>query len=297
MLVTKTTRHILISGQNEIIMEPLISKSALYSAAVSNPNPLISNYAFNGFATTLCSSFPLNLNRNLARNQICLKSCGRSGMLSSFTLHCKEIGRGEYPLSLSSAYEILGVSPYCTFAELKSAFRSKVKQYHPDVSKDVENSDDMIRQVITAYEIISKNPRFNDIDRDKLSNVDPFDEPECEALDIFINETLCIGKGCPSSCVKAAPNAFSFDSWTGTARATIQGQGNDYGIQNAVSGCPRNCIHYVTPSQRIILEELLNSILESPVVATAEADILYSLITKAKFENSRYQKPKKKSSF
>ncbi|RZC89867.1 hypothetical protein C5167_035862 [Papaver somniferum] len=206
-------------------------------------------------------------------------------------------GRGEYPLSLSSAYEILGVSPYCTFAELKSAFRSKVKQYHPDVSKDVDNSDDMIRQVITAYEIISKNPGFNNIDRDELSDVDPFDEPECEALDIFINETLCIGKGCPSSCVKAVPSAFSFDSWTGTARATVQGQGNDYRIQIAVSGCPRKCIHYVTPSQRIILEELLSSILESPVGTTAEADILYSLITKAKFENSRYQKPKKKSSF
>ncbi|KAI3973387.1 hypothetical protein MKW92_050498 [Papaver armeniacum] len=277
-------------------MEPLISKTALYSAPVSNPKPLISNCAFNGFST-LGSSFPFNLNKYLTHNQICLQSCQRSTVPSSFMLHCKGNGRGEYPLSLSSAYEILGVSSNCSSAQLKSAFRLKVKQYHPDVSKDVENSDDMIRQVITAYEIISKNPRFNDIDRDELRNVDPFDEPECEALDVFVNETLCIGKGCPSSCVKAAPNAFSFDSWTGTARATIQGQGNDYGIQNAVNGCPRNCIHYVTPSQRIILEELLSSILESPVGTTAEADILYSLITKAKFENSRYQKPKKKSSF
>ncbi|XP_026438417.1 uncharacterized protein LOC113336922 isoform X1 [Papaver somniferum] len=203
-------------------MEPLISKTALYSASISNPKTLISNYIFNGLAT-LGSSFPFNLNKNFTHNQICLHSCHRSTVPSSFTLHCKGNGRGEYPLSLSSAYEILGVSPYCTFAELKSAFRSKVKQYHPDVSKDVDNSDDMIRQVITAYEIISKNPGFNNIDRDELSDVDPFDEPECEALDIFINETLCIGKGCPSSCVKAVPSAFSFDSWTGTARATVQG--------------------------------------------------------------------------
>lgn len=25
--------------------------------------------------------------------------------------------------------------------------------------------------------------------------LDPFDEPECEALDLFINEVLCVGKG------------------------------------------------------------------------------------------------------
>ncbi|KAI3980000.1 hypothetical protein MKX01_042654 [Papaver californicum] len=281
--------------QNEITltlvtMEPLISNTVLCFTPISNPRNLI---IFNGFST-LCSSFPFILHKNLTHNQVCLQFCHRSAMSSSFRLHCKDNRRGGYPISVSSAYEILGVSPYCSFAQLKSAFRSKVKQYHPDVSKDVENSDAMIRQVITAYEIITKNPQFNDIDRDELSTVDPFDEPECEALDIFINETRCIGKGCPSSCVKAVPNTFSFDSWTGTARATIQGQGNDYGIQNAVSGCPRNCIHYVTPSQRIILEELLNSILESVVGTTAEADILYSLITKAKFENSRYQKPKKK---
>uniref|UniRef100_A0A452Z218 Uncharacterized protein n=1 Tax=Aegilops tauschii subsp. strangulata TaxID=200361 RepID=A0A452Z218_AEGTS len=27
------------------------------------------------------------------------------------------------------------------------------------------------------------------------NNIDPFDEPECEARDIFVNELLCIGTG------------------------------------------------------------------------------------------------------
>lgn len=36
------------------------------------------------------------------------------------------------------------------------------------------------------------------------------------------------------------------------------GHGEDYRVQSAVNQCPRNCIHYVTPSQRIILEELLD---------------------------------------
>lgn len=26
--------------------------------------------------------------------------------------------------------------------------------------------------------------------------LDPFDNPECEAFDVFVNEAVCIGKGC-----------------------------------------------------------------------------------------------------
>ncbi|KAK3441489.1 hypothetical protein EUGRSUZ_B01873 [Eucalyptus grandis] len=69
--------------------------------------------------------------------------------------------------------------------------------------------------------------------------------------------------------------------------------GDDYQVQVAVGQCPRNCIHYVTPSQRIILEELLDSVMDVPYDTSAEADLLYSLIVKAKFENNRFRKPKK----
>ncbi|MCI27128.1 pentatricopeptide repeat-containing protein, partial [Trifolium medium] len=65
---------------------------------------------------------------------------------------------------------------------------------------------------------------------------------------------------CSSSCVERAPHAFRFDSSTGTARAFSQGQEEDYQVQCAVGQCPRSCIHYVTPSQRILLEELLHRI-------------------------------------
>ncbi|THG01579.1 hypothetical protein TEA_029759 [Camellia sinensis var. sinensis] len=185
---------------------------------------------------------------------------------------------------------ILGVVPNCSPAELKAAFRTRVKQYHPDVRKDGELSDTMIRHVIQAYQILSKYTKTEIIERECL---DPFDEPECEAFDIFINEVLCVGKGCPYSCVERAPHAFRFASSTGTAHATSQGHGEDYHVQLAVGQCPRSCIHYVTPSQRVVLEELLHSILDMPYDTSAEADLLYSLIVKAKFENNRYQKPKK----
>ncbi|KAM7469384.1 hypothetical protein LguiA_007567 [Lonicera macranthoides] len=168
----------------------------------------------------------------------------------------------------------------------------QVKQFHPDVRKDGANSDTiMIRRVIQAYEMLSNYRKSEIIERECL---DPFDEPECEALDIFVNEVLCVGKGCPYSCVNRAPHAFTFASSTGTARVTSQGHGEDYQVQQAVGQCPRSCIHYVTPSQRLILEELLHSILEMPYDCSAEADLLYALLVKAKYENNRYQKTPKK---
>ncbi|XP_020082403.1 uncharacterized protein LOC109706005 [Ananas comosus] len=94
---------------------------------------------------------------------------------------------------------------------------------------------------------------------------DPFENPECEASDLFVNEIQCVGKG----------------------------HGDDYLVQLAVGRCPRRCIHYVTPSQRAILEDLLGSVLRVPY-DLAEASLLDSLISKAKFENDRYQKPKRK---
>ncbi|KAM0036403.1 putative DnaJ domain, Chaperone J-domain superfamily [Helianthus debilis subsp. tardiflorus] len=198
-------------------------------------------------------------------------------------------GRGEESsMSVSSAYQVLDVMPDCTLSDLKAAFRTKVKQFHPDVSR---TDDTMIRLVIQAYQVLSNLSKSEIIETECL---DPFDAPECEAFDIFVNELLCVGKGCPYSCVQTAPHAFTFSSSTGTAHATSQRHGEDYQVQLAVGQCPRSCIHYVTPSQRLILEELLGSILNVPFDGSAETDLLYSLIVKAKYENNRYTKPKKK---
>ncbi|GAV63162.1 DnaJ domain-containing protein/PPR domain-containing protein/PPR_2 domain-containing protein/Fer4_15 domain-containing protein [Cephalotus follicularis] len=213
-----------------------------------------------------------------------------------FTVNCNartvEDNDDEVPLSTSSAYSVLGVEPTCSAAQLKAAFRAKVvKQFHPDVNRD-RDSDTIIRRVIGAYEMLSNYNRLDIIERECL---DPFEKPECEAFDVFVNEVLCVGRGCPYSCVERAPHAFKFVPSTGTTRATSQGHGEDFKVQLAVGQCPRSCIHYVTPSQRIILEELLNSIMNIPYDTSAEADLLYSLIVKAKFENNRYQKPKKQA--
>ncbi|KAL9229332.1 hypothetical protein vseg_004810 [Gypsophila vaccaria] len=217
-----------------------------------------------------------------------LFSSSTSSSSSSSSINCKS-SDFDVDSEAAAAYVVLGVEPGCSAAQLKSAFRAKVKEFHPDVKKNGHESDMMIRRVIQAYEMLSNYSRSEIIEREML---DPFDDPECEALDIFVNEIYCVGKGCPYSCVKQASHAFQFSS-SGTARATSQGHGEDYRVQLAVGQCPRSCIHYVTPSQRIILEELLDSILDTPYDTSAEEELLYGLIVKAKYENNRYQKPKK----
>ncbi|XP_042456350.1 uncharacterized protein LOC122040926 [Zingiber officinale] len=191
----------------------------------------------------------------------------------------------------ASPYQILGVDPAgCSQAELKAAFRARVKEFHPDLSKDKRQAETLIKRVIKAYEILSKKHQDEPYLR---PGTDPFEEPECEAYDLFINEFQCFGKGCPYSCVKTAPEAFAFCVENGTAHVISQDHGNDYLVQLAVGQCPRRCIHYVTPAQRAVLENILQSALNTPFDLT-ETLLLDSLISKAKFENNRYQKPKRK---
>uniref|UniRef100_A0A0D9WG83 J domain-containing protein n=1 Tax=Leersia perrieri TaxID=77586 RepID=A0A0D9WG83_9ORYZ len=157
---------------------------------------------------------------------------------------------------LATPFQILGLDTSASYsaAQLKAAFRSRVKEFHPDVCKDTENADLIMKRVLEAY------------------------EEQC----------------CPYSCVKRAPHAFAFADDTGTARAISQGLGNDYNVQLAVGQCPRKCICYVTPCQRIILEEVLASVLMTPY-DLSEAAVLDSLLSKATFENNRYKKPKRET--
>ncbi|XP_016478599.1 uncharacterized protein LOC107799967 isoform X2 [Nicotiana tabacum] len=233
-----------------------------YWSSLYNKNTVIGTSAF--FPTTpeniyshtfpSTSSFPLTSTHHFASLS--------SSSSSKAKCYGQNYGNDE-PLNASLAYDVLGVAPNCSADELKSAFRNKM---------------------------LSNFTKSEIIERECL---DPFDQPECEAFDLFVNETVCIGKGCPFSCAEKAPHAFTFSTLTGTACATSQGHGEDYQVHLAVGQCPRSCIHYVTPSQRIILEELLGSIMSTPYDTSAEADLLYSLIVKARFENNRYQKPKK----
>uniref|UniRef100_I1PRC0 J domain-containing protein n=1 Tax=Oryza glaberrima TaxID=4538 RepID=I1PRC0_ORYGL len=58
---------------------------------------------------------------------------------------------------LATPLQILGLdaSASYTAAQLKAAFRARVKEFHPDVCKDTENADLIMRRVLEAYEVLA----------------------------------------------------------------------------------------------------------------------------------------------
>lgn len=52
-------------------------------------------------------------------------------------------------------YEVLGVSKDATLQEIKSAFRKKAKQYHPDLNKDDPNAAEKFKEAQEAYSVLS----------------------------------------------------------------------------------------------------------------------------------------------
>ena len=52
-------------------------------------------------------------------------------------------------------YEVLGVSKNATEAEIKSAFRKKAKEFHPDLNKDNPNAAEKFKEAQEAYSVLS----------------------------------------------------------------------------------------------------------------------------------------------
>ena len=62
-------------------------------------------------------------------------------------------------------YEVLGVAKGASADEIKKAYRSKVKDLHPDRNKDNPNADAQFKEVGEAYDVLKSDDKKAAYDR------------------------------------------------------------------------------------------------------------------------------------
>ncbi len=61
-------------------------------------------------------------------------------------------------------YEILGVPQNASLAQIKKAFREKVKRYHPDATPGVDGT--RFRAIVEAWNVLSNPRKRKEYDRE-----------------------------------------------------------------------------------------------------------------------------------
>ncbi len=61
------------------------------------------------------------------------------------------------PVEFKDYYRVLGVTPKATDEEIKKAFRTLARKYHPDVAKDKKTAEEKFKEINEANEVLS-NP-------------------------------------------------------------------------------------------------------------------------------------------
>lgn len=82
------------------------------------------------------------------------------------------------PMVRIDYYRILGVSREASDEEIKKAYRKLVFEHHPDRNPNSPQAEEKIREINTAYEVISDAEKRRTYDRLSWG-----DEPRAEALD------------------------------------------------------------------------------------------------------------------
>ena len=137
-------------------------------------------------------------------------------------------------------WEVLGMTTEATkdddvtVADVKAAYRARMKIYHPDVYEGDGDGEAMARRIVAAYraiiELVDDDEEAASVrEWDGISetfpwardDADPFRNPEGPADDVFVNPFNCRGKGggCPSycCCVERVPGSFSWSPETNAA--------------------------------------------------------------------------------
>jgi curved DNA-binding protein len=71
------------------------------------------------------------------------------------------------PVEFKDYYRVLGVTPKATDEEIKKAFRTLARKYHPDVAKDKKSAEEKFKEINEANEVLShpdSRKKFDQLD-------------------------------------------------------------------------------------------------------------------------------------
>ena len=171
--------------------------------------------------------------------------------------------------SPANFFELFGVGPHCSDADVKRAYRRLQKLCHPDIAGP--RAAPMAMLLNTAA-LMMGDPQFRRQYRGVTSKLRDaglagFDgrarsrwagKPGMKTA-VFVDETACIG--C-TQCAAAAPGTFEMDP-AGEGRARVHTQWGDGAVEvhQAVAACPVDCIFYVERAQLALLEFVMRGCL------------------------------------
>lgn len=78
-------------------------------------------------------------------------------------------------MRINEAYRVLGLDPHCSEQEVKKAYRTKAKYYHPDLNKSVD-AEENFKKVHEAYETIMDYLTSNSFNNTNYSDGSKYDE-------------------------------------------------------------------------------------------------------------------------
>jgi len=77
------------------------------------------------------------------------------------------------PVEFKDYYRTLGVSRTASADEIRKAFRSLARQYHPDVAKDKKRAEEKFKEINEAYEVLGdaeKRKKYDTMNADWEAN-------------------------------------------------------------------------------------------------------------------------------